>query len=123
MKRHHVTAVTAAITVALATSAAFAQDRDGPDFSPMKPGGYDELRSQPSPEPAPFTPSHDTYSPATPPQNSMLDAYEASALPPAGAAAVPYESRSRPRVAVAPPRQSTIGNGLFERRGPNDFGA
>ena len=126
MKRNHITAAAAAVTLALGMGAAFAQDTKGPDFSPMKPGSYDELRMQsaPSPEPAPLAPSYDTSIPATPPQNRMLDAYESSAMPPADTiVSAPYESRPHARVAVAPPRQSTIGNGLFERRGPNDFGA
>jgi hypothetical protein len=121
MKRNHVTAVATSITLALAAGAAFAQA--GPDFSPMKPDNFDELRSQstPSPEPAQLAPGYEA--PATPPPNRMLDAYESSAVPPDTVAAAPYEPSSRPRIAVVPPRQSTIGNGLFDRRGPNDFGS
>jgi len=121
MKRNHVTVIATAFT--LAASAAFAQA--GPDFSPMKPGGYDELRSQwsPSPEPALVAPTYEA--PAAPPPNRMLDAYESSAVPADTAIAAPYEPRSQPRTrpGVVPPRQATIGNGLFDRRGPNDFGA
>ena len=112
MKRQHViTAV--AITLTLST-AALAQNRNGPDFSPMKPDTYDEPRSQSS---APQE--------IAPPQNRMLDAYEASAVPQTDSASSsePYEPRVHPRLYVAPPRQSTIGNGLFDRRGPDDFGS
>jgi len=123
MKRNHVTAVATAFTLTLATSAAFAQA--GPDFSPMKPGSYEELRSQsvPTPEAAPAAPAYEA--PATPPQNRMLEVYESSAVPADTVIAAPYEqhSHARARVDVVPPRQSTIGNGLFDRRGPNDFGS
>lgn len=116
-----------AIALSLATTAALAQS--GPDFSPMKPGGLEQQNAQP---------------PVTT-QNRMLESYEASAPPPAveSSATTVYEQpvtvyeappavypapgaiheSPRARVESQPPRQSTIGNGLFDRRGPNDFGA
>jgi hypothetical protein len=54
MKRNHLTATAAAITLTLAAGAAFAQAA-GPDFSPMKPGNYEELRVQSAPPPGPRT--------------------------------------------------------------------
>jgi hypothetical protein len=53
----------------------------------------------------------------------MLEAYESPAVPADTIVAAPYERSSPSRARVAPPRQSTIGNGLFDRRGPNDFGS
>ena len=110
---------------AVASTAALAQS--GPDFSPMKPRGFDEARTES------LSPQPDTrYSqPATPGENRMLDAYESSALQvPAetnepSVYASPYEEIPRDGVVIleGAPRQDTIGNGLFNRRGPNDFGA
>lgn len=133
-----------AVALSVATTAALAQS--GPDFSPMKPGGLEEQRAQ-SPA-APYAARGDVVVSPEPPvttQNPMLDAYEQSATPapsrpnatayerPATvyeppvtvyeAPATVYESRPRARVQSQPPRQSTIGNGLFDRRGPNDFGS
>ena len=68
----------------------------------------------------------------------MLDAYESSNVLNNEPAAPPVATetfsdtyivedarapRHRVTIAEPTPRQSTIGNGLFDRRGPNDFGA
>lgn len=110
--------------LAIASTAALAQ-RAGPDFSPMMPD-TEQRDAQP--------PQTD---PAARPDNRMLDAYESSntlrdepAAPPV--AVQPFndtyvDDAHAPRNGIAitqpTPRQSTIGNGLFDRRGPNDFGA
>lgn len=116
--------------LAIASTAALAQNA-GPDFSPMKPDTY----TTEAPPPQADAPVRT--------DNRMLDAYETSnALPnepaaPPVAAEPPIATQAytetyvtstpapRHRVEIEPPtpRQSTIGNGLFDRRGPNDFGA
>ncbi len=132
MNRKPIVTITA-IALSLTAGAALAQS--GPDFSPMKPPSFDQ------PPGAPSAATSDTVVAPEPPvttQNRMLDAYEQSS-PPAGEAstttvyerpataheapAVAYESPPRARLQPQPPRQSTIGNGLFDRRGPNDFGS
>ena len=117
----------AAIGIALtvASTAALARD-DTPDFSPMKPDTYT----------TDVPPAQTAAPPRT--ENRMLDAYESSnalrnepAAPPVATETfsdtyVVEDARApRHRVTIAEPtpRQSTIGNGLFDRRGPNDFGA
>jgi hypothetical protein len=123
MKRKHIASIATAFAVSLATGAAFAQVANGPDFSPMKPGNYEELPTQSAPaEPGYAPPAYEA--PANPPQNRMLEAYESSAAPidTTGTAST-YQQPARPGVAVVPARQATIGNGLFDRRGPNDFGS
>jgi hypothetical protein len=104
----------------LTSAAALAQY--GPDFSPMRP---DNL--------APPQPQAQVDAPVTT-DNRMLDAYAASAAPLPGESGDSTSAYSQPAYAsqpgdtphraprIEPPRQSTIGNGLFDRRGPNDFG-
>lgn len=121
MKRNHIPTIATTLTLAFATGTALAQ-ANAPDFSPMRPGNNDELQSQSSSSTQPryASPGYDT--PLSQPDNRMLDAYESSAAPIQDTATAPYEERSRPRLRVSPPRQSTIGNGLFNRQGPDDFG-
>lgn len=115
-----------ATAFAIASTAALAQTAGpGPDFSPLPP---DNLRTETAPAPA-----------VTPVQtdNRMLDAYQSSSALPNEPAAPPVATETYTETYVEPapaprhrmafheptPRQSTIGNGLFDRRGPNDFGA
>lgn len=132
MNRKPIVTLTA-IALSLTAGAALAQS--GPDFSPMRPPSFDQ------PPVVPSAAASDTVVAPEPPvttQNRMLDAYEqSSALPgeartttvyerPATmdeARSAVYESPPRARLQAQPPRQSTIGNGLFDRRGPNDFGS
>jgi hypothetical protein len=119
--------VFAAIATAVIASAALAQE--GPDFSPSQPRGVDPLGTQSAPDApyaAPVSPAPDLAAPPVTTRNPQLEAYEQSA-PPLPADAVPVEPRTQ-TVIVTPapiiaPGQSTIGGGLFNRRGPNDFGA
>ena len=109
----------------LASTAALAQPA-GPDFSPMMP---DTARTEAPPL---------QTNPAARADNRMLDAYESSnalrdepAAPPVATETFSdtyvVEDARAPRhgaaIAEPTPRQSLIGNGLFDRRGPNDFGA
>ena len=105
--------IIAAFAITLASTAALAQS--GPDFGPpLRPGDLEEQRAQPQPTP---------YERRATTENRMLEAYEASAPQPDE----PYPPQAyetpRERVSTQPPPQSTIGDGLFERRGPNDFGS
>lgn len=111
--------------LAIASTAALAQTTPGPDFSPMRP---DNL----GPEFSPMQPDTPVRT-----DNRALDAYQSSSTLPDEPAAPPVatetysetyvEPASAPRHRMAivqpAPRESTIGNGLFDRRGPNDFGA
>jgi hypothetical protein len=117
----------AAAVFAVASTAALAQS--GPDFSPMKPDNFDETQAQ-----SRSLSSQPDTAYSTPGDNRMLDAYESSTLQPPAESndssiyAAPYSTyREPPREGVVilegTPRQDTIGNGLFNRRGPNDFGA
>ena len=106
--------------LAIASTAALAQPA-GPDFSPMMPD-TDQRDAQPS-----------QTDPANRADNRMLDAYQSSNTLRDEPAAPPVEVQPfndtyvdeahAPRITQPTPRQSTIGNGLFDRRGPNDFGA
>lgn len=112
------TALAIASTAALARSAA-------PDFSPLPP---DTLSTDAAPLQS-DTPLRT--------DNRMLEAYESSntlanepAAPPVAVETYRdtyVDTAPAPRHGVAvlqpTPRQSLIGNGLFDRRGPNDFGA
>lgn len=117
----------AAIAVALAVTSTAAFTQDGPDFSPMKPRDFDQTQSSERAE-APLA--------TTPADNRMLEGYESSNALPGDPASPPVADEAaslhaepamspprRGRVEQPTPRQSTIGNGLFDRRGPNDFGA
>lgn len=112
--------------LAITSTAALAQTaRPGPDFSPLPP---DNLRTE-----APVAQTDTTVTT----HNPMLDAYQSSNPLPNEPAAPPVatETYSQTYVETAPapghrfaiaqpaPRESTIGDGLFNRRGPNDFGA
>lgn len=115
----------AAAVFAIASATALAQS--GPDFSPMKPDNFEPSRT----ESLSSQPDTTSSQPATQGENRMLDAYESSTLQtPAETRdttiyAAPYAEVPREGVVIleGTPRQETIGNGLFNRRGPNDFGA
>ena len=125
------TIIAFASSVAIATTAALAQDTRAPDFSPMQPrlgaqsstlGTYDGMSS--ASDASPITTQRD---------NRMLQGYQSSDLLPGERAAAPVADEYTPDAVVVAPRtatvrpaapsQSFIGNGLFNRRGPNDFGA
>lgn len=133
-----------ASTLAFAATAALAQSASSPDFSPLQPRILDQQSSSSS-----YDSAATTDRAVAPPDNTMLQGYESSNLRPGEPAAAPLaqetyapqstrESAPQPsgqyapgstirertvRVAPAAPYESTIGNGLFNRRGPNDFGA
>ena len=134
MERKHIIAAAAAF--ALTTTAALAQDRAGPDFSPMKPRNLDDTQSQSQAQPSydaqyERAPGTADLAPGAPTSNRMLEAYEQSGTSSAPDAPLAsgepatrdYAPPRRATVTPPTPRQSTIGNGLFDRRGPNDFGA
>lgn len=123
-----------ASTLVVAATAAVAQVGPAPDFSPMQPRLADPNATS--------TYELNTSTSSLPVQtdNRMLQGYESSNLLPGEPAPPPVAIESSvaepvyvtpgpaatgPRVAIVPlaPSQSTIGNGLFNRRGPNDFGA
>lgn len=111
------------IAIAITSSAALAEE---PDFSPMKPKNWDSIQATIESqrreeqaqllrrEPAQPAPEVSTY--AAPPETTVYTA-----------PAEPYVLEERPRVRTAPPapttREATIEHGLFNRAGPNDFGA
>lgn len=116
-----------AIAIAAASSAALAEP---PDFSPMNPpalespqaaierSGTEEDAQLLRREPAPAVPGASTYgAPAQP--DTLRPA-------PAGTYVAPPPARTRERTAAPPPpttAHAMIEQGLFNRRGPNDFGA
>ena len=123
MDRRHIAAL--GIAIATASSAALAQP---PDFSPMRPksleapqatvesNGSEEDAQLLRREPARDVPSVSTY-PAPVTEVAPVDAapYE------------PYVAREPVSEPIAPPppttTEATIGRGLFNRNGVNDFGA
>jgi hypothetical protein len=129
MKRKHIAAL--GTLFAIASTAALAHSAPGPDFSPMKPRNFEEAQSQGYDTPSERATSAPGTAPVAPlpEDNRMLRAYEdsASPAPDTQPAPSPYadDAARRPRATVTQPtpRESTIGDGLFNRRGPNDFGA
>ena len=111
-----------AVTATLTATASLAQS--GPDFSPLPPRNTDPSIAQPSDAPyiAPDTAS-DIAAPPVTTTNPQLQGYESSAPVLAEPDAVVVESRDTVVAVPAATPSATIGAGLFNRRGPNDFGA